>query len=166
VCLVDGLALVDQVIALQSLWSVGTGVMTLSMSYTFLVLVGLVRALHANSLKTEASPPCLPHFQHCHAVLCFALVNVLCTDDVPLILSLPTSAPATSYSSVLVFSSPCYGTTANRAEKNVEFHSTNSGFTKCPEREAMSVASKTLVVYAPYAQRLNSRCRSSLCSQM
>jgi hypothetical protein len=30
----------------------------------------------------------------------------------------------------------------------------------------MFVASKTLVVYAPYAQRLNSRCRSSLCSQM
>ena len=54
------------------------------------------------------------------------------------------------------------------------YQSTNSGsnckqlvnFTKCPEREAMSVASKTLVVYAPYAQRLNSRCRSSLCSQM
>jgi hypothetical protein len=93
--------------------------MTLSMSYTFLVLVGLVRALYANSLKTEASPPCLPHFQHCLEVLCFALVNVLCTDDVPLILSLPTSAPATSYSSVLVFSFPCYGTIANKGRKKM-----------------------------------------------
>ena len=38
-CLVDGLALVDQVTALQSLQSVGTGVVTLSMSYALLVLV-------------------------------------------------------------------------------------------------------------------------------
>jgi hypothetical protein len=38
---------------------------------------------------------------------------------VPLILSLPTSAPATSYSSVLVFSSPCYGTTANKGRKKM-----------------------------------------------
>ena len=127
-CLVDGLALVDQVIALQSLRSVGTGVMTLSMSYTFLVLVGLVRALHANSLKTEASPPCLLHFQHWHTVLCFALVNVLCTDDVPLILSLPTSAPATRYSSVLVFSPPVTEPPQTGQKKNVEFRyrSTNS----------------------------------------
>jgi hypothetical protein len=57
---------------------------------------------------------------------------------------------------------------------NSGYQSTNSGsnckqsvnFTKCPEREAMSVASKTLVVYAPYVQRLNSRCRSSLFRQM
>ena len=37
--LVDGLALVDQVTVFQSLQSVGTGVVTLSMSYTLLVLV-------------------------------------------------------------------------------------------------------------------------------
>jgi hypothetical protein len=65
-CLVDDLALVDQVIALQSLRSVGTGVMTLSMSYTFLVLVGLGRT----ALKLlenrgfSALPASLPTLSH------------------------------------------------------------------------------------------------------
>ena len=34
------------------------------------------------------------------------------------------------------------------------------------ERETMVVASKMLVVYVPFAQRLNVECSSSLCSQM
>ena len=35
-----------------------------------------------------------------------------------------------------------------------------------PEREAMVVVSKTLVVYAPFEHRLNVECSSSLYSQM
>ena len=35
-----------------------------------------------------------------------------------------------------------------------------------PEREAMVVASETLVVYAPFAQWLNVECSSSFYSQM
>ena len=35
-----------------------------------------------------------------------------------------------------------------------------------PEREASVVASQTLLVYAPFAQRLNGECSSSLCIQL
>jgi len=37
---------------------------------------------------------------------------------------------------------------------------------QCPESEANVVASQTLLVYAPFAQRLNGECRSSPCIQM
>ncbi len=111
-------------------------------------------------------------------MLCFALVNVLCTDDVPLILRLPTSAPATRYSShsVCWSSLPLLRNHRKQGRKKCGIPVPKYKFWiqlqaigelhEMSEREAMSVASKTLVVYAPYAQRLNSRCRSSLYSQM
>ena len=37
---------------------------------------------------------------------------------------------------------------------------------QCPEREASVVASQTLLVYAPFEQRLNGECSSPLCIQL
>ncbi len=102
-CLVDGLALVDQVAALQSLRSVGTGLMTLSMSYTLLVLVW-VGASSARKLLENRGFSALPASLSTRPRgVVFCTVNVLCTDDVP-----PTSHLAdfgSSNSRMLVFSS-------------------------------------------------------------